>query len=529
MFSAKLEMFFAPFSHPCSFAGNCVILVRPISGNWANNQLFIMTLRSNFVNDTIENTKLAGLVRSLDKSQHSNCRRFLQSPYFNANENMLVLFEQITKLLERGKPLEKELLWRKISDKRTPYNDVRFRKYCSDLYKLIAHFIALEVFEQDEVQKVLFQLKAIQHLDAVDQKVTNSLTRVSRDLVKTPLTIGTEHYLSQFQIEKSLFQVLDFATKREEKTNIELISGSLDIFFLSEKLRFFCEVQTRMMLKKQEYSFNISPEVILQVIDENPQVLDFPVVRIFHSMYLMLANQEQEQYYHHFRQLLRDHFHKFDRDLLINELYASAQNYCVRMINKGRKTYLRELFGLFQELADNNLLIQSGQVSPWYFRNIVVVGLRLGEYQWVEKFINEFQHYLPEHMRENAVTFNLAQLYYYQKKYSLVLEQLQNVEYEDFSYNLNSKAMLLATYYELDEIDPLYSHLETFRIYLGRQREMPQSKKNDYLHLIRFTKRLIRIIPSDKEALAKLKQDVMNTRGTVNANWLLEKITELGG
>ena len=205
----------------------------------------------------------------------------------------------------------------------------------------------------------------------------------------------------------------------------------------------------------------------------------------------------------------------------------SAQNYCIKKINQGNQKFLKELFFLYQTLLKKEIIIANGEISPWYFRNIVVVALRLGEYAWTEDFIIKYQDFLEEDFRRNTVTYNLAQLYFYQKKYEKVIEQLQNVEYDDITYSLNSKTMLMATFYELDDIDPLFSLMESFRTYLNRQKSLPPSKARDYLNLIRFTKRLVRLIPKDHDAINKLKEDVLKEKGAVNANWLLEKIAEL--
>lgn len=168
-----------------------------------------------------------------------------------------------------------------------------------------------------------------------------------------------------------------------------------------------------------------------------------------------------------------------------------------------------------------------GELSPWYFRNIVVLGLRSGQINWVEDFINIHKNYLPEGMRENAVSFNLAQVYFYQKKYNKVIELLRIVEYEDFTYNLNSKAMLLSAYYELGEIEPLYSLFESYRTYLNRQKDLPVSRRQLYTNLIKFTKKLTSINNNDKKALQKLKQELELNKNVASYNWLMEKIAEL--
>ena len=188
---------------------------------------------------------------------------------------------------------------------------------------------------------------------------------------------------------------------------------------------------------------------------------------------------------------------------------------------------MTELFHLYNDLINKEIIFLNDELSPWTFKNISVVALRLGKYDWVESFINNYNIKLPPESRDNAVTYNLAQLYFYQKKYDKVIEQLQNVEYEDVSYNLDSKTMLLATYYEIDEMEALYFLLESFRAYLNRHKDIPVSAKKNYSNLIKFTKKLIKIIPGDSKAIKKLREDISQTTGIVSIRWLKEKITQL--
>ena len=156
------------------------------------------------------------------------------------------------------------------------------------------------------------------------------------------------------------------------------------------------------------------------------------------------------------------------------------------------------------------------------------MALRLGNYDWADRFITEYSEFLPPENRENAVTFNRATLYFYQKKFREVIEMLREVEYEELTYNLNSKNMLLLTYYELDEIDPLYSLMESFRTYLNRHKDIARKRRQSYLALIKFTKKLSRIIPGDKKEVQKVQKE-MDEHPTEIASekWLREKLTEL--
>ena len=124
------------------------------------------------------------------------------------------------------------------------------------------------------------------------------------------------------------------------------------------------------------------------------------------------------------------------------------------------------------------------------------------------------------------MSFNLANLYFYKNEYDQVITLLQEVEYDDPSYNLNSKAMLIATYYELDEIEPLLSLLSSFSTYLRRSNEITASRKEHYLNLIRFVRALTRLDGKPPEEALKLKKEVESTDGVVSKQWLLQKLDE---
>ena len=131
-------------------------------------------------------------------------------------------------------------------------------------------------------------------------------------------------------------------------------------------------------------------------------------------------------------------------------------------------------------------------------------------------------------MRENAVTFNLATLFMYKKQFDKVIETLQFVDYEDFTYNLNSKVMLMSAYYETDEIEPLYSLMDSFRTYLNRHKDLATFKRKPYLNFITYTKRLSKLLSSDRKGLDKIKSDIEAEKGNVSSlSWLKEKIAEL--
>lgn len=477
------------------------------------------------MNNTIENTKLAGVLKTFDKASRLGAKKFLESPYFNNSAELVKLFLEILRLQEKNKPLDKVKLWKKSVGNK-PYSDLRFRKYCSDLSKLMERFLAQQAFDEDEVQQKIFLLKHInQREEKVDKLARTAINTIEREMEEHPYRDST-YFMNQFLLQKSFYDYFDYETKRGEESNLNEISEYLDLLYFSEKLRISSEAIQRRNFKVSDYNSAFTTELERHIIQV--KLLErSPAVNLYYQIHKMWTDIENEEHYFKLKSLIQSSAILFPPKKAINDFYTTAQNYCVKKINSGERKFLQELFELFKMQIEQKLLLTDGKLNPWYFRNIIVVALRLGEYEWVENFINQFKDDLPESHKENAVTYNMAQLYFYQRRYDKVLEQLRFVEYDDMSYNLNSKAMLIATYYELDEIDLLDSHLDSFEVFLKRRKDFTADRKQIYIWLIRYTRRLTRIIPGDTKALQKLKDDLQKTKGVVNANWLLEKIKEL--
>ena len=88
--------------------------------------------------------------------------------------------------------------------------------------------------------------------------------------------------------------------------------------------------------------------------------------------------------------------------------------------------------------------------------------------------------------------------------------------------------MLIATYYETDEVEPLYSLTDSFRTYLNRHKtDIQEHRRVSFLNLIKFTRKLTKIMPGDQKAIEKVLEEVGQTKNIASINWLKEKITEL--
>jgi hypothetical protein len=469
-------------------------------------------------------SKVFQILEHFNKIEQNRFRKYLLSPYFNKNHTIVALFELMSDELNAANPKEwsREAVWKSL---KLPgaYDDVRMRKFYSDLLKHLEDYLILQEIEDSPVIRNIHLLQAIKRkkIQKLLSSTRKNIQSVSDKIVHRDTTYFLGQYLLEYYYDEMLTDIRDI---KEEKTNLEVISKNIDLFYIGEKLRIYCEVLAKKKLTAHEYDISLMDEVIkianLEAFKEQP------FIAIYLNVYNIYTYPDQPEYYFSLKKLLDQYSYIFPKDEEKN-LYDWAQNYCISQANLGNAQFLSELFSLYKDLLNKELLIATGKLDSLEFRNIVSAGLRLGEYEWVEKFIHQYNSYLPENIRENTFSFSLSTLYFYQKKYDSVIKILQSIEYDDLIYNINSKTTLVMTYYETGEYEPLYSLLESFRVYLNRSKELPSERKTNYKNFIKFSKKLLSIPQGDKKALQMLKSEVESTKGIPSRAWLLEKIIEL--
>lgn len=472
----------------------------------------------------MHNSKIYSILKYFDKYEQNRLRKYLLSPYFNKSKSIVQLFNSLIEHINESDSLvlEKEDLW-SILYPNSSFDDIRFRKVCSDLLKLVESFLAQQQYETNPLHQATYLVEAVGEKRM--EKLFKSSMRTARRLSSQQLYRPPNYYFYQYQIEKNYHELSQSTLNRSSKSNEEEIINHLDHFYLSEKLRIYCGILSRQKFAPHEYNLLFIDEIIEHL--NKHKYDEIPMIAIYYQIYLTQTDAEEEAHYFKLKELLEKYAGKLTvREA--NDSYSQTINYCISKINSGQQHFLSEFIEMNETLIKKGFLMND-ELSPWKYQNIVIAALRLGRYEWTEDFIYTYKDILPESYRENALTFNLATLYWYQKKYEEVMNLLREVEYEDITYNLGSKAMLLATYYELDETEPLFSLMEAFRTYLNRhKKDISQQRRKNFTNLISFINRISKVKIGDKKKLAALRKDLDEMQGiAANRQWLQEKIAEL--
>jgi hypothetical protein len=469
-------------------------------------------------NEKTPTNKLHNLLLTLSHQERERLNDFLNSPYFNQNEELRLFYEAIRPTLRKTKAetWDDKRIWQ-LSQGSKKFNKARFQRLSSDLQQKTERFLITFRFDQQKPLQEVFLLQSLTSKNLLTQ-FPYALQQAKKAQNKNPYQDGN-YYLTQFLIELENNTYLDIVKKRTDDSNLKDVMHHLDVFYLIHKLRCCCAI----LHYKNVTSFDTELDEILLHLQKR-SYSHIPIIDAYYQILQTLINPEEEKHFKSLRHLLEHNSENLDPGT-IKELYLYAIQYCIVRINAGQLNYYEEIFALYKDALAKGALFDHGVLSPGNFKNIITVGLRLREFIWVEKTIQHYTSFLPKKEQENAFTFNMARVNFFQKRYDKVLTLLQAVEYNDIFYMLDAKVTLIKTFYELKEYESLDALLDSFSILLRRKKSISQQYRNIYLRFIRFVKQIMKA--NTKPKRSQLLEQLEDAKDLADKGWLLEKAKEL--
>ncbi|NNE29614.1 MAG: hypothetical protein HKN16_08250 [Saprospiraceae bacterium] len=465
--------------------------------------------------------KLSLALESFNKLTINKLKKFVSSPYFNRDQSLVDLLVFLTSItpLEYEK-LNKEMVWREFKGD-SPFNDVRFRKYLSDLLGLVEQFLSLEELEADPFQRDLLLLRSLNR-KGLKKLIPGTLKKASKRIDEDK-HLGIEKLHNEYLLEKEKFNS-EFRFDRKQRSNIQDIISTFDHFYVAERFKLGADQISRGKFVKLEEMDSFG-STLSEWLDEN-EISPGEMAKAYQAVFNSQKLETIDSYF-----TLRDRIGSLSGPLDNSEagsIYASQINFCIRQINSGDAKFLKELFIIYKELLEKNLLVTDGRISPNTFSNVNITALRNQAYDWAENFLEVYAQYLPKDKRENLPKYELARIFFYKKEFLQVIEILREFEFTDKFDTLQTKALQIYTYYELGEFEVLDSLLKSLKIYLQRHKELGAERIKNYKNLIKLITQMISIVPGDQKRIAKLKKDLDEMKGiAANKEWLEEKIAEL--
>lgn len=465
----------------------------------------------------MKKSKLIDILQTFSVTELRQFRDFVASPFYNKKEELIAMIDF---LMEQApdfpkKSIKKERVYR-IAYPGQPYDDKQMRYLMSYLTKLAERFLIINQYEQQtgQCQLDLMQSFLNRKLDKYFNQQRKKTEPLLTERTRKDSSLFYQNYLFSDLGDQHFSQL----RVRRFDPNIQYASEYLDRFYYLKKLKYTCGMLDRQSILQGAYDISFSAELMQNL--QKSRFFDEPILEIYHTILQSLLDGDNDAHFQHLKTLITKGAGQITfYDL--REIYSFGANYCARMIRKGKEAYLEEALQLYLDGIRKEILTQDGYLSPWPFTNVVKLALRLQQYDWIEDFIREYAPRLPESFRENALHYNLAELYYYTRAYEDAQDHLNLVQLSDLNYHLGSRVILAKIYYETGEENALLSLLAAFTVFLKRNKKISNDLKKTYLNFCHF---LFQLVRRKKKQLPKLRSRIAETKLLTDRAWLLEMI-----
>ena len=480
----------------------------------------------------MHNNKLIGLLQSFDRREMTRFREFAFSPYFNKHEGVRALVAYLSDIFPafEEKNCRRELVFQVLFPGH-PHDQAKLALIFTYSMRLAGQFLSVEqAVEQPGLQAayLLRQLRAKKQFQLYERELQKAEAgQLEQD------TRDSSWYYHQYLAAQEADQYFNAISERRTDDSLQRKQRFLDRFYLAEKLRDACEMQVRSRILKVSYSDPLRETALAAVESHFGELGNEPAIAMYYWLYRMVTTADSSNYFEALSALKR---HQAALPAVEQKaIYNYLQNYCIQKINEGEERFLSEIFELYKAQLERSLLLENGLLSEWHYKNIVTTGIRLREMDWVRDFIEGYREKLPAEARDNAYRFNLASYFYAARQYDEVLRLLTQVEYRDLRYSLGAKALLLRTYYDLDEYEALRSLTDSFKQYLHRNQLMADVRREGYHNLFKLTRRAATLRANlgyytkekSRKELIKLQRSIDRAGAIFNKSWLLEKVENL--
>lgn len=481
----------------------------------------------------MKQTKLIQLLKSLTKREFRRLRKFLLSPFFNANQTIIVLYDYLRKYYPdfNHPKLQKEIVFSKIYPEET-FNVYKINLLISDFKLLVDEYLVqLQLKNQElEHKRLWFAALAARNLNHTYQNN-------AKKWIKT-LNESNKHDATNFKnLQELNHQLLDYgAANQNPVATIDLLflaNQNLDLAYLTLKWQYICSLASYNKFLKASKVLPFTDQV-LSVFKKNEAYNEYPFFKIFQYLLELIQTGHSLETYLELKALVHKHHKEFPIEIQ-NNILKLLLNHCAQIYKLGDISFLEEQFSWYQFGLRGKIITPQKQLTDASYINIIIMGSFLKKNDWTSNFIYEYNAYLDTTLQENAKCLGLAYFHFHQAEWVKTIDYLQKIDFSiNIFYNLRGRVLLLRCYMELyiinkDNPEHIYYQAAAFKRYLTRNKALGNSTVNAYLNFIKLILKLLDYKTSNKskDELLDIEKEINPKKDLVLKPWLMKILNAL--
>lgn len=469
--------------------------------------------------------KIFQALSTLSKQQLKHFGNFIQSPYFNKNKLLYVLYDLLLPHHPNYSLVNKETLFAHLFEQQL-YKDETLRLLYSDLYSLFEQFLVQQQLEQNKSLEQWLLFEGLKDA-SLNQSFWQQYAKFSKQNVgvfsSSPTLFYLDDYLYQHLCRDTAYQYSLVLQQNIPDLSLQTLSKGLDTYYVAAKLRYSCAMLVSELISANKYT-DIAHNDLVLMIEKTPDLLQVPIINAYYCL-LQLLNNSNQQNFEAWLALLHQNKQLSPFDL--RQLYQGGLIYCQSLVRHGNAAGYSQFFSLYQQFLASKLIFVDNVLSVAHFKNLVTLGLLNQDWIWTREFIEQYKKHLPVNERENEYCLSLARWYFYQNDYLFAQQALLKVPFSTVYQQIACKTLLLQCYYELSETEPFTSLMANFKDLLKRTKEVSESDKAAYYRFLSTLNLLYRTKTQKQKLTTHDVQHLQIATAIVERKWLTKKMDDL--
>lgn len=458
------------------------------------------------------------LLKSLNKSEITRLKLFLNSPYHTQQEVFLQLVEVLLKLpTEKLKKLDQLTLYDKLFDDRNKQKEAYCRKkilkMISGLALQIESFIVCEQVQNDAVQKQEYLTSFLSKRGGVkafeqSRKKWENLIRDQKDAFL--------RYVNGYRINKMHFESLhtDRHNPGESDAYLERMDQQAYRAYWTARLFYLCSKTFRCLILEQDH---IPQNDITEALQKTEDLVEGPAacsnIRMLRKLIVTGSNPGSLDLYTSTVGYFQRTFKQFspeDRNAFCYFLLT----YCYNGNSRGIDDFLPLSFELAEWSQGQGITSPDQELSEASFMNTAITQIAVhNKVAIIDQYITTYLPMVPAEVQPDAESMVRAYLAFHQKQYETARDWINKIDRPEAMYVTRKCSLQIRIIYHLFtqrcyRLDATLASIESFqKKFSSTGLKLAAEKKDSYLLLAWFIKRMLTFhIPNSQNTADLLQQ-----------------------
>lgn len=470
--------------------------------------------------------------KDLTKKEVSGFQKFAASPFLNSNRQVVKLITYLSSLY----PYLKDA----VPDKKSIYNavfdtdkveEVNYRKLISDFTKVFEKFLIYTQLENETVRNKAKLLNSLRLMNIKKRFLANYKEAMA--LQKAIKVKDNTFYEDQIELLTEYYYFNYSKLRNEYADCLHEKSDNIDLEFVFHKLHMYLEMIYNEYMNNNSLSYNKTfYEDVINYVKRNEKKISrhHPGIYLIYCVVLLWKTSDDA-----YIKILLDYLDsqkKIFPDEKIKYYYYYILTYLSVKINSGEVKYREVNMEIFKRMLARDIFLIDKIITHSDFNSVVNIALPAKEYDWLMKFIEKYKNNIEPEFQKDAYNLAMAKLYFHKKNYQKVFPFLNEVQYKDPGYYLNSKFLLARIYYDMKKTEPLEYVMENLRQYLREKKNISNEHSVIAKTFVKYITGLLKVSLREKKSAMQeihiFKKELDNEKKLVpNKSWFYEKIEDM--